>query len=89
MLTKRADFGLWALGVATWIHLQTSKSSPAILWLSTRMRDSLPLKNRTALFQAPSNLCLFLKEKKKNKSLNFIDSFTNGRSASSVEPWSH
>ena len=65
ILTERDNFGLWALGVATWIHLQTSKSSPAILWLSTLIRDSFPLKKRTALFQAPINLCLFLRKKAK------------------------
>ena len=33
--------------------------------------------------------CFWKQRKKKNRSLNFIDSFTYGRSASSVEPWSH
>lgn len=57
-LTASDNLGFRGLGVAMCIHLQTSKSSPAILWLSTRMRDSFALKNRTALFHALDNLCL-------------------------------
>lgn len=57
-LTASDNLGLRGLGVAMCIHLQTSKSSPAILWLSTRMRDSFALRNRTALFHALDNLCL-------------------------------
>lgn len=62
LLTESDSLGLWGLGVAIWIHRQTSKSSPAILWLSTRIRDSLALKNRTALFHALESLCLFEKK---------------------------
>lgn len=63
LLTESDSLGLWGLGVAIWIQRQTSKSSPAILWLSTRIRDSLALKNRTALFHALESLCLFEKRK--------------------------
>lgn len=68
-LTASDNLGFRGLGVAMCIHLQTSKSSPAILWLSTRMRDSFALKNRTALFHALDNLCLLRQKWSLNHSL--------------------